>query len=104
VKRGVVGIKLRDLTPEAAEALRLVNARGVEISEVAPGSPADRAGVKLGDVAVSMNGVPLENAAQLRNALALLRVGQSVEMRLLRNSVERSVTLTINPPNSLNRR
>jgi Do/DeqQ family serine protease len=103
VKRGVVGIKLRDVTPEAAESLQLVNARGVEISEVAPGSAADRAGIKVGDVAVSMNGVPLESAAQLRNGLALLRVGQSVELRLLRNGAERSETLTINPPSSLNR-
>jgi Do/DeqQ family serine protease len=103
VKRGIVGIKLRDVTPEAAESLQLVNARGVEISEVAPGSPADHAGIKVGDVAVSMNGVSLESAAQLRNGLALLRVGQSVEMHLLRNGAERSVTLTINPPSSLNR-
>ena len=80
-----------------------MDARGVEISEVAPGSAADQAGIKAGDVAVSMNGVPLESAAQLRNALALLRVGQSVEMRLLRNGVQRSVILTINPTSSLSR-
>jgi serine protease Do/serine protease DegQ len=103
VKRGIVGIKLRDVTPEVAESLQLVNARGVEISEVAPGSVADHAGVKVADVAVSMNGVPLESATQLRNGLALLRVGQSVELRLLRNGAERSVTLTINPPTSVNR-
>jgi Do/DeqQ family serine protease len=103
VKRGVVGIQLRDMTPEAAESLRLVNARGVEISAVAPGSAADRAGIKVGDVAVSMNGVPLESAAQLRNGLALLRVGQSVEIRLLRSGAERRATLTISPPSSLNR-
>src|SRR6202011_2454160 len=103
VKRGIVGIKLRDVTPEAAESLQLVNARGVEIIEVARGSPADHAGIKVSDVVVSMNGVALESAAQLRNGLALLRVGQSVEIRLLRNGAERSVTLTINPPNSLNR-
>jgi len=64
VRRGIVGIKLRDVTPEAAESLQLVNARGVEISEVAPGSAADHAGIKVGDVAVSMNGVSLESAAQ----------------------------------------
>jgi serine protease Do/serine protease DegQ len=104
VKRGVVGIKLRDLTPEAAEALNLVNARGVEISEVAAGSAADRAGIKVGDVAVSLNGMALESAAQLRNALGLLRVGQSVELRLLRGGAERSVTLTINTPSSLSER
>ena len=101
VKRGIVGIKLRDVPPEAAESLQLVNARGVEISEVAPGSAADHVGIKVGDVVVSMNDVPLESAAQLRNGLALLRVGQSVELRLLRNGAERSVTLTINPPGSL---
>jgi serine protease Do/serine protease DegQ len=101
VKRGVVGIKLRDLTPEAAEALQLVNARGVEISEVAPDSAADRAGIKVGDVAVSMNGVALESAAQLRNALALLRVGQNVEMHILHDGKERTATLTINPTGSL---
>ena len=103
VKRGIVGIRLRDVTPEAAESLQHVNARGVEISEVAPGSAADHAGMKVGDVALSMNGVSLESAAQLRNGLALLRVGQSVEMRVLRNGAERSVTLAINPPGSLNR-
>jgi serine protease Do/serine protease DegQ len=103
VKRGIVGIKLRDVPPESAESLQLVNARGVEISEVAPGSAADRAGIRVGDVVASMNGVPLESAAQLRNGLALLRVGQSVELRLLRNGSASSVTLTINPPSSLNR-
>src|ERR1700676_5442408 len=103
VRRGIVGIKLRDVTPEAAESLQLVNARGVEISEVAPGSAADHAGIKVADVAVSMNGVPLESAAQLRNGLALLRVGQSVELRLLRNGAEHTVTLTISPPSSLSR-
>src|SRR3984957_5054260 len=103
VKRGVVGIKLRDVTPEAAESLQLVNARGVEISEVAQGSPAERAGIKVSDVAVSMNGVPIESATQLRNGLALLRVGQSAELRLLRNGAERGVTPTNNPPTSLSR-
>jgi S1-C subfamily serine protease len=49
-----------------------------------------------------MNGVPVESAAQLRNGLGLLRVGQGVEMRVLRNGAERSVTLTINSPSSLN--
>jgi len=101
VKRGVVGIKLRDLTPEEVESLQLVNAHGVAIAEVAPGSPADRSGIKAGDVVISLNGVALNAAAQLRNGLALLRVGQSVEIKLLRAGVAHSVTLTINPSASL---
>ena len=98
VKRGIVGVKLRDVTPQAAGSHPLVNARGVEISEVAPGSAADRAGIKAGDVAVSMNGMALDSAAQLRNALGLLRVGQSLQLRLLHDAAERSVTLTITHP------
>ena len=73
VKRGVVGIKLRDLTPEAAESLQLVNARGVEISEVAPGSAADRADIKVGDVAVF--GVPDERFGEELCAWIKLKPG-----------------------------
>jgi S1-C subfamily serine protease len=80
-----------------------VNARGAEISEVAPGSAADHADIRVGDVVISVNGVPVESAAQLRNALGLLRVGQSVDARVLRNGAERVVTLTINSASSLNR-
>jgi S1-C subfamily serine protease len=103
VKRGVVGIKLRDVTPEEAESMRFVNARGAEITDVAPGSAAEHAGVKVGDVAVLMNGASFESAAQLRNGLALLRVGQSVDLRLWRDGAERTVTLMVNPPGSLSR-
>jgi serine protease Do/serine protease DegQ len=103
VKRGVVGIKLRDVTPEEAESMHVINGRGVVITEVAAGSPADRAGLKSGDVALLMNGEALDSAAQLRNDLALVRVGQSVDIRLSRDGMERTVTLTINPPGSLNR-
>ena len=103
VKRGIVGIKLRDVMPEAAESRQLANGRGVEISEVAPGSEAEHAGIKVGDVALSMNGVSLDSAVQLRNGLALLRVGQNVEIRLLRDGSERTVTLTLNPPGSVHR-
>lgn len=98
VKRGIVGIKLRDLSPEAAESLRLMNSRGVVISEVAPASAAARAGVEVGDVAELLNGSPVESAAQLRNELGLLRAGQNVELRVLRNGAERNVSLTLNPP------
>jgi len=52
---------------------------------------------------ISVNGVPVESAAQLRNALGLLRVGQRVDARVLRNGAERTVTLTIDSPSSLNR-
>ncbi len=69
--------------------------RGVLIAEVARNSPAERAGIKAGDIVVAINGTTLESATQLRNAIGLLRVGQSVEFKLLHKGVTRTVTLLI---------
>jgi Do/DeqQ family serine protease len=95
VKRGALGIRLNDVSPERAESLGLVNSRGVLISEVAKGSPAERAGIRAGDIALSINGATLDNAAQLRNAIALLRVGQTVELRVWRNGSVHTVGAVI---------
>jgi Do/DeqQ family serine protease len=95
VKRGSLGIKVGDVSLEEAQSNGLVNARGVRIDEVSPGSPAERAGIKTGDVVVSINGTALDNAAQLRNAIALLRAGQTVELRVLHKGSIRSVSVSI---------
>ena len=95
VKRGALGIKLGELSVERAESLGLVNARGVLIEDVAHGSPAERAGIKPGDIVVSINGMALESATQLRNAIALLRVGQTVELRVWHKGIIRPVPVSI---------
>ena len=95
VKRGALGIKLGDLNVERAESLGLVNARGVLVEDVAHGSPAERAGIKPGDIVVSINGMALESATQLRNAIALLRVGQTVELRVWHKGIIRPVPVSI---------
>ncbi len=95
VKRGALGIRLGDVSPDRAESLGLQKSRGVLILEVAHGSPADRAGIKPGDIAVSLDGVALDSAAQLRNAIALLRAGQTVELRVWRDGTTRSVSVPI---------
>jgi Do/DeqQ family serine protease len=95
VKRGALGIKLGDVSVERAESLGLVNSRGVLVDEVARGSAAERAGIKPGDIVVSINGMALESATQLRNAIALLRVGQTVELRVWHKGVIRPVAVSI---------
>jgi Do/DeqQ family serine protease len=95
VKRGALGIKLGDVSAEQAESLGLVESRGALVEEVARGSPAERAGIKTGDIVVSINGMALESAAQLRNAIALLRVGQTAELRLWHKGSIRSVAVSI---------
>src|SRR6202171_4810615 len=95
VKRGALGIRLGDVSADQAESSGLVNSRGVRVLEVARGSAAERVGIKPGDIVVSINGVALESAAQLRNAIALLRVGQTVELRVLHKGSVRSVSVSI---------
>ena len=95
VKRGALGIKLADVSFERAETLGLVNSHGALVTEVAHGSPAEHAGITAGDIVESINGMALASAAQLRNAMALLRVGQSVELRVWHKGVVRAMAVSI---------
>lgn len=92
VRRGQLGVYIQDVTPELAKALGLKRSTGAVIAQVIPDSPAQKAGLKEGDVVVAVNGKPIRNAGQLRNAIGLLRVGDRVRLQVLRNG--RSLTLT----------
>jgi Do/DeqQ family serine protease len=85
VRRGWVGItRIADATGETARALGVREAQGVVIVELLRGSPADRAGVQPGDVVVAVDGRPLDETAQLRNALAQVEVGSELRLTVLR--------------------
>jgi len=104
VRRGVLGIRLGEVTPEKAKSSGLQEPRGALVTQVATRSPADLAGIKLGDIVISINGVALENATQLRNAIALLRVGQTVDLVILRDGATREVKVSITEPGRTARR
>ncbi|HLS81665.1 MAG TPA: Do family serine endopeptidase [Steroidobacter sp.] len=96
VKRGVLGVQLANqFTPEIAESLGLRNARGALVSQVVEGSAAERAGVRAGDVITSINGRNIANASELRNAIGLLRIGEKIELGLIREGKPRRVTAVI---------
>ncbi len=59
VKRGMLGVQLRNLTPAIAESLGLENSRGALVGQVVEGSPAEKAGIKAGDIVTSINGKPV---------------------------------------------
>src|SRR5687767_12206134 len=100
VKRGMLGIRLsNEFTPSIAENLGLDNARGALISEVTSGSPADKAGLKALDVITSINGREVANASELRNAIGLLRIGEKVELGLIRDGKPRRVSAVIGERN-----
>jgi serine protease Do/serine protease DegQ len=96
VKRGMLGVQLSNqFTPGIAESLGLENARGALVSQVIEGSPADKAGIKAGDVITSINGRNVTNAGELRNTIGLLRIGDKVDLALIREGKPRRVSAVI---------
>jgi serine protease Do/serine protease DegQ len=98
VRRGQLGVYIQDVTPELADALKLSRSRGAVITQVQEDSPAAQAGIVAGDVVVSINGEPVRNAAQLRNAVGLLPVGSKVELEILRDGKTHTLTAKIEKP------
>src|SRR6202051_3310665 len=101
VKRGVLGVNIYNVTPDIAKEFGLTETSGALVAGVAPGSAADRAGVKTGDIITSINGVPMKDAGELRNTIGMLRVGDKVEIGLLRDGKPRKVTALIAERNEL---
>jgi S1-C subfamily serine protease len=95
ISRGQLGIRIQDLTPELAKALKVQTQEGAVVASVVPGSPAAQAGLKAGDVVVSVNGTVVHNAAALRNIVGLLPVGSSVELAIIRNGTTKTVAVKL---------
>ena len=95
VKRGMLGVQLRDLTPAIAESLDLENAKGALVGQVVEDSPAEKAGIKAGDIITSVNGRTVSNSSETRNLIGLQRIGDKVEIGLSRDGQPRRVTAVI---------
>jgi serine protease Do/serine protease DegQ len=96
VRRGVLGVNIQTLTPDIAESIELANnVQGALVSQVVDGSAAEKAGIKAGDVITAINGKPVKDAAALRNTIGLLRIGERVDVSLLRDGKPRRVTAVI---------
>ena len=96
VKRGQLGVVIQDLTPELADAFGIERTqRGVIVAEVQPGSSAEKAGIQAGDVVVSIDGKPIETAARLRNEIGGRRIGENVNITVLRAGKTRAIAVKI---------
>lgn len=95
VKRGRLGAQAQDLTPQLAEAFNIPFRRGAVVSHVEKGSAADVAGLKSGDIVTEINDKAVRNAEMLRNNMGLLRIGQSVKMKVLRDKKILTLTATV---------
>lgn len=98
VKRGQLGITMQDLTPELAKALKIDASKGAVVNEVVPGSAAEKAGIKSGDVITRVNGQPVSGASDLRNTIGLLTIGAELRFTVVRNGESRELTAVLAEP------
>jgi Do/DeqQ family serine protease len=100
VTRGWIGVEVQDVTPPIAESFRLEGGtRGALIAGVLRGGPADKAGIKPGDILVEVQGRPVADPAGMLNLIAALSPGQSAKLKLKRQgkSVEAAITVGRRP-------
>jgi len=99
VVRGYMGIRPQPVTEAIRKAMGLEDSRGVLVADVIAGNPADRAGIKSGDVIVSVNGVKTDGVEQFRKQVADFAPGARISVGIVRDGkrIDKSVTLTTFP-------
>lgn len=95
VTRGWIGVAVQDLTPELAESFKLGETRGVLISEVVRGSPAQMAGIRPGDILTEIDGKPLSDSSSMLETISALPPGKVTMLKLLRNEQEIVVQIKV---------
>lgn len=95
VRRGALGIAAQPLTPELAEALDIDSRYGVVIGRIRSGSAADKAGLQVGDVITVIDGRPVRDISAVKNRIGLVRLGQRLQLKVLRDNVEINIDATV---------
>jgi len=96
VRRGTIGITIQDITPDLQQAFKLPNGqRGVLVTGIRDGSPADKAGIKTGDVIVSVDGEATNSTGQLRSQIGVKGVGDKVKVGIYHDNKRDFYTMKI---------
>jgi S1-C subfamily serine protease len=106
VTRGWIGVEAQEITPELAESFKLPASEGALIAGVMRGSPADRAGVRPGDVLIAVAGKPVRDPQGMLDLIAGLPPGESTKFKLRRQAkeIELDVNIGKRPPMQRNGR
>jgi serine protease Do len=95
VERGWLGVSVQDLTPDLAKSLGVNVSRGAVVNDVVKGGPADRGGLRKGDVIVALQGNEITDGSALRNLAALTPIGQEVRISAFRDGKKQDFALKI---------
>ncbi len=95
ISRGWLGLMIQDITPELAKSFHVPLSKGALVSEVVKGSPAEKAGLKPGDVITEFNGKDVQNSHTLSQMAAGTAPGKTVTLNIFRNGQAKTVQMTI---------
>ncbi|HFD11772.1 MAG TPA: DegQ family serine endoprotease [Crenotrichaceae bacterium] len=95
VTRGHLGIVIQQLTPELAESFGVEPGEGILVAQVSDNSPAQKAGVKQGDIILSYKGSAVDNVGRFRNSVALTTPGSKAKLVVLRDGKHKTLTVQI---------
>jgi serine protease Do len=95
VTRGWLGVGIQDVNDEMAEYYGVKGKKGVLVSEVFPGDPADKAGIKAKDIIIEVDGEKIETSRELTRIIAGLPVGEVIKIRAFRNGKEKTFKVKI---------
>ena len=95
VERAFLGVELQDLNPQLAKQFNLSTSNGVLVTNVTDDSPADKAGLKPGDVITSLNNGKVNGASQLMAEIASLKVGANISIKYIRDGKEQTTSASL---------
>ncbi|MGD2138755.1 MAG: Do family serine endopeptidase [Burkholderiales bacterium] len=95
VTRGWIGVEVQDISPELAESFRLPTTNGTLIASVQPGGPAERAGIRRGDILVAVESKGFTDSTEMLNLIAALKPGDKATLKILRDRQEKLVQIQV---------
>jgi serine protease Do len=95
VTRGYLGVMIQDVTPALAKEFKLDDRNGALVGDVVPKGPADKAGLKSGDVIVEFDGKPVRDSRHLKLQVARIAPGETASVKVLRDGSAKTLEVTV---------
>lgn len=95
VIRGWLGVSMQDMTEESSESLNAEQISGPLVASVLKDGPADKAGIKPGDILIAVESQPVKNSAEILNLVAALAPGKTVNVAVMRNKEKKSIPIKV---------